>query len=129
MAAGAFVSFALMLCISVLTASLWVHATWSRIRSQVSGYKHASAVELGLGVGSFVSMGSTSLLPGTSDVAAAAVLAAGFVLLLLPIQVHPPGGKQGLTAALGCLGWAGVRRLLCRPPEKSPERRSLINNR
>ena len=111
MAAGAFVSFALMLCISV------------------SGYKHASAVELGLGVGSFVSMGSTSLLPETSDVAAAAILAAGFVLLLLPIQVHPPGGKQGLTAALGCLAWAGVRRVVCRPPEKSPERRSLINNR
>ena len=39
------------------------------------------------------------------------------VLLLLPIQVHPPGGKQGLTAALGCLAWAGVRRLLCRPPD------------
>ena len=110
-AAGAFVSFALMLCISV------------------SGYKHASAVELGLGVGSFVSMGSTNLLPETSDVAAAAALAAGFVLLLLPIQVHPPGGKQGLTAALGCLAWAGVRRLLCRPPEKSPERRALINHR
>jgi hypothetical protein len=94
-----------------------------------SGYKHASAVELGLGVGSFVSMGSTTLLPETSDVAAAATLAAGFVLLLLPIQVHPPGGKQGLTAALGCLAWAGVRRLLCRPPGKSPERRALINNR
>ena len=92
-------------------------------------YKHASAVELGLGVGSFVSMGSTSLLPETSDVAAAAILAAGFVLLLLPIQVHPPGGKQGLTAALGCLAWAGVRRLLFRPPDKSPERRALINNR
>ena len=60
----------------------------------VSGYKHASAVELGLGVGSFVSMGSTSLLPETSDVAAAAILAAGFVLLLLPIQVHPPGGNR-----------------------------------
>ena len=92
-------------------------------------YKHASAVELGLGVGSFVSMGSTSLLPETSDVAAAAILAAGFVLLLLPIQVHPPGGKQGLTAALGCLAWAGVRRLLLRPPEKSPERRALVNHR
>jgi len=98
-AAGAFVSFALMLCISV------------------SGYKHASAVELGLGVGSFVSMGSTSLLPETSDVAAAAALAAGFVLLLLPIQVHPPGGKQGLTAVLGSLAWAGVRGLLFRPPD------------
>ena len=90
---------------------------------------NASAVELGLGVGSFVSMGSTTLLPETSDVAAAAALAAGFVLLLLPIQVHPPGGKQGLTAVLGSLAWAGVRRLLCRPPEKSPERRVLINNR
>ena len=110
-AAGAFVSFALMLCVSV------------------SRYKHTSAVELGLGVGSFVSMGSTTLLPETSDVAAAAALAAGFVLLLLPIQVHPPGGKQGLTAVLGSLAWAGVRRLLCRPPEKSPERRALINHR
>ncbi len=90
---------------------------------------NASAVELGLGVGSFVSMGSTTLLPETSDVAAAAALAAGFVLLLLPIQVHPPGGKQGLTAVLGSLAWAGVRRLLCRPPDKSPERRALINNR
>jgi hypothetical protein len=98
-AAGAFVSFALMLCISV------------------SGYKHAAAVELGLGVGSFVSMGSTTLLPETSDVAAAAALAAGFVLLLLPIQVHPPGGKQGLTAVLGSLAWAGVRRIICRPPD------------
>ena len=48
---------------------------------------------------------------------------------MLPIQVHPPGGKQGLTAALGCLAWAGVRRVVCRPPEKSPERRVLINNR
>ena len=74
-------------------------------------------------------MGSTSLLPEVSDVAAAAALAAGFVLLLLPIQVHPPGGKQGLTAALGCLAWAGVRKLVCRPPEKSPERRALINHR
>ena len=53
----------------------------------------------------------------TSDVAAAAALAAGFVLLLLPIQVHPPGGKQGLTAVLGSLAWAGVRRLLFRPPD------------
>ena len=70
-----------------------------------------------------------ALLPETSDVAAAATLAAGFVLLLLPIQVHPPGGKQGLTAALGCLAWAGVRRVICRPPDKSPERRALINNR
>ena len=85
--------------------------------SDATENKHASAVELGLGVGSFVSMGSTTLLPETSDVAAAAALAAGFVLLLLPIQVHPPGGKQGLTAALGCLAWAGVRRLLCRPPD------------
>ena len=68
-------------------------------------------------MGSFVSMGSTTLLPETSDVAAAAALAAGFVLLLLPIQVHPPGGKQGLTAVLGSLAWAGVRRLLCRPPD------------
>ena len=39
------------------------------------------------------------------------------VVLLLPIQVHPPGGKQGLTAVLGSLAWAGVRRLLCRPPD------------
>ena len=44
-------------------------------------------------------------------------------------EVHPPGGKQGLTAALGCLAWAGVRRLLCRPPGKSPERRALVNHR
>ena len=58
-----------------------------------------------------------------------AALGAYAGMLLLPIQVHPPGGKQGLTAALGCLAWAGVRRLLCRPPEKSPERRALINNR
>ena len=90
---------------------------------------NAAAAELGPGGGGFVSMGSTTLLPETSDVAAAAALAAGFVLLLLPIQVHPPGGKQGLTAVLGSLAWAGVRRLLCRPPEKSPERRVLINNR
>lgn len=92
-AAGAFVSFALMLCISV------------------SGYRHATSVELGLGVGSFVSMGSTHLLPRTYDVFAAAVLAAGFVLVLLPIHRHPPGGTQGLfCAALGSLAWIGFRR-------------------
>jgi len=68
-------------------------------------------------------------MPRGRTTTAAAALAAGFVLLLLPIQVHPPGGKQGLTAALGCLAWAGVRRLLCRPPEKSPERRALLNHR
>ena len=97
-AAGAFVGFALMLCISV------------------SEYKHASAVELGLGVGSFVSWARR---PASGYVGRhpAAALAAGFVLLLLPIQVHPPGGKQGLTAVLGSLAWAGVRRLLCRPPD------------
>ena len=39
------------------------------------------------------------------------------------------GLASALTAALGCLAWAGVRRLLCRPPDKSPERRALINNR
>ena len=46
------------------------------------------------------------------------------IMLLLPIQVHPPGGKQGLTAVLGSLAWAGVRRLLCRPPD-----RALLNHR
>jgi len=55
-------------------------------------------------------MGSTHLLPHTYDVFAAAVLAAGFVLVLLPIHRHPPGGTQGFCAALGSLAWIGFRR-------------------
>ena len=34
-----------------------------------------------------------------------------------PINRSDSGGKQGLTAVLGSLAWAGVRRLVCRPPD------------
>ena len=69
----------------------------------------------GLGVGSFVSMGSTSLLP-ESRTSLPCALAAGFVLLLLPIQVHPPGGKWPHRGAR-LAGLGGRPEALFRPPD------------
>ena len=68
-----------------------------------------------------LSMGSTTLLPERRT-SPPRPLAAGFVLLLLDPGA-PPGGKQGLTAVLGSLAWAGVRRFSSGHPtrvDKSP---------